>query len=299
VAARVVDGDAVLQRRPLPRGGARSRTGRRPPGKRCTSTAWRCSRRASRATRSSFGWPDWQFEQQLALHNQPYVDNGNGREGHATQVLWPSEFTEPSSPSGARWPPRARGSTAGPSTRSTPLHRRRAQHADAIHLVAGRHHEHRRRLLRGPHRLPAAVRGLAARQLDHRRQQHLRVDQRHGRGARGHLRVLPVPGRARGRHLLAQEHRLLPGHQRCAQAAPRRGLVPGEPQPPHRLPADPLGPHRHDGRARQHDRPLRGVARLRARSLVRTRRAATPPPPSSARADRINVLLQEWIEFID
>ena len=41
----------------------------------------------------SFGWPDWQFEQQLALHNQSYVDSGNGREGHATQVLWPSDFT--------------------------------------------------------------------------------------------------------------------------------------------------------------------------------------------------------------
>jgi sn-glycerol 3-phosphate transport system substrate-binding protein len=41
----------------------------------------------------SFGWPDWQFEQQLALHDQPYVNNGNGRQGHATEVMWPSDFT--------------------------------------------------------------------------------------------------------------------------------------------------------------------------------------------------------------
>ena len=41
-----------------------------------------------------FGWPDWQFEQQLALHDQPYVDNDNGRADHATQVMWPTEFTD-------------------------------------------------------------------------------------------------------------------------------------------------------------------------------------------------------------
>ncbi|MFO8150899.1 MAG: ABC transporter substrate-binding protein [Trueperaceae bacterium] len=41
-----------------------------------------------------FGWPDWQFEQQLALHDQPYVDNDNGRAGHATEVMWPTEFTD-------------------------------------------------------------------------------------------------------------------------------------------------------------------------------------------------------------
>lgn len=41
-----------------------------------------------------FGWPDWQFEQQLALHDQPYVDEDNGRAGHATQVMWPTEFTD-------------------------------------------------------------------------------------------------------------------------------------------------------------------------------------------------------------
>lgn len=41
----------------------------------------------------AFGWPDWQFEQQLALHDQPYTDQGTGRLGHGTQVEWPSEFT--------------------------------------------------------------------------------------------------------------------------------------------------------------------------------------------------------------
>ncbi|MFO8149362.1 MAG: extracellular solute-binding protein [Trueperaceae bacterium] len=40
-----------------------------------------------------FGWPDWQFENQLALHDMPYANNGNGRDGHATQVEWPNEFT--------------------------------------------------------------------------------------------------------------------------------------------------------------------------------------------------------------
>lgn len=42
----------------------------------------------------AFGWPDWTFEQQLAMHNQPYTNMGNGREGHATEVMWPSEFTD-------------------------------------------------------------------------------------------------------------------------------------------------------------------------------------------------------------
>lgn len=41
----------------------------------------------------SFGWPDWQFEQQLAMHDQPFVDGGNGRFEHATQLEWPSQFT--------------------------------------------------------------------------------------------------------------------------------------------------------------------------------------------------------------
>lgn len=41
----------------------------------------------------SFGWPDWQFEQQLAMHDQPFTNNGSGREGIATEVMWPTEFT--------------------------------------------------------------------------------------------------------------------------------------------------------------------------------------------------------------
>lgn len=41
----------------------------------------------------AFGWPDWQFEQQLALHNRLYADNENGRAGLATRVLWPDEFS--------------------------------------------------------------------------------------------------------------------------------------------------------------------------------------------------------------
>lgn len=41
----------------------------------------------------SFGWPDWQFEQQLAIHNYLYANNENGRAGLATQVTWPDEFS--------------------------------------------------------------------------------------------------------------------------------------------------------------------------------------------------------------
>ncbi|MGB9774683.1 MAG: ABC transporter substrate-binding protein [Bacteroidota bacterium] len=41
----------------------------------------------------AFGWPDWQFEQQLALHNRLYADNENGRAGLATRVMWPDEFS--------------------------------------------------------------------------------------------------------------------------------------------------------------------------------------------------------------
>ncbi len=41
----------------------------------------------------AFGWPSWQFEQQHALHNQPFANEGSGREGHATEVSWPSEFS--------------------------------------------------------------------------------------------------------------------------------------------------------------------------------------------------------------
>lgn len=42
----------------------------------------------------AFGWPDWQFENQLALHDQPYANMGSGREGWATEVAWPSDFTK-------------------------------------------------------------------------------------------------------------------------------------------------------------------------------------------------------------
>jgi sn-glycerol 3-phosphate transport system substrate-binding protein len=41
----------------------------------------------------SFGWPDWQFEQQLAIHNYLYADNENGRAGLATEVTWPDPFS--------------------------------------------------------------------------------------------------------------------------------------------------------------------------------------------------------------
>ncbi|HEU68082.1 MAG TPA: ABC transporter substrate-binding protein [Candidatus Acetothermia bacterium] len=41
----------------------------------------------------SFGWPDWQFEQQLAVHNYLYADNGNGRAGLANEVTWPDPFS--------------------------------------------------------------------------------------------------------------------------------------------------------------------------------------------------------------
>lgn len=41
----------------------------------------------------SFGWPDWQFEQQLALHNYLYADSDNGRAGLAHQVTWPDPFS--------------------------------------------------------------------------------------------------------------------------------------------------------------------------------------------------------------
>lgn len=41
----------------------------------------------------SFGWPDWQFEQQLAIHNYLYADNDNGRSGLASRVTWPDPFS--------------------------------------------------------------------------------------------------------------------------------------------------------------------------------------------------------------
>ncbi|HXZ50070.1 MAG TPA: ABC transporter substrate-binding protein [Usitatibacter sp.] len=36
----------------------------------------------------SFGWPDWMFEQQFAVHNQLFADHDNGRSGLATKVLF-------------------------------------------------------------------------------------------------------------------------------------------------------------------------------------------------------------------
>lgn len=41
----------------------------------------------------SFGWPDWQFEQQLAIHNYLYADNENGRADLSTKVMWPDAFS--------------------------------------------------------------------------------------------------------------------------------------------------------------------------------------------------------------
>ena len=40
----------------------------------------------------SFGWPGWIFEQMFAYHNQLYANNGNGREGLATEVLINGDF---------------------------------------------------------------------------------------------------------------------------------------------------------------------------------------------------------------
>lgn len=42
----------------------------------------------------STGWPDWIFENQLALHNLEFCNEGNGRQGYATEVSWPNEFTD-------------------------------------------------------------------------------------------------------------------------------------------------------------------------------------------------------------
>ncbi|NLJ74950.1 MAG: extracellular solute-binding protein [Firmicutes bacterium] len=42
----------------------------------------------------STGWPDWMFENMLAIHNLEYADQGNGRAGYPTKVLWPNEFTD-------------------------------------------------------------------------------------------------------------------------------------------------------------------------------------------------------------
>lgn len=40
----------------------------------------------------SFGWPNWMFEQQFAIHNQLFSDNDNGRKGLATKVLFNDKF---------------------------------------------------------------------------------------------------------------------------------------------------------------------------------------------------------------
>ncbi len=44
---------------------------------------------ASGAARSAitFGWPSWMLEQAHAMHNKPYADHDNGRNGRATRVL--------------------------------------------------------------------------------------------------------------------------------------------------------------------------------------------------------------------
>jgi sn-glycerol 3-phosphate transport system substrate-binding protein len=40
----------------------------------------------------SFGWPAWIMEQMFAYHNQPYANNGNGREARADEIYLDSEF---------------------------------------------------------------------------------------------------------------------------------------------------------------------------------------------------------------
>jgi sn-glycerol 3-phosphate transport system substrate-binding protein len=40
----------------------------------------------------STGWPDWIFEQALAIHNHLYADNDNGRSGLATKVVFDDDF---------------------------------------------------------------------------------------------------------------------------------------------------------------------------------------------------------------
>lgn len=42
----------------------------------------------------STGWPDWIFENQLALHNLEFCNEGNGRQGYPTKVSWPNAFTD-------------------------------------------------------------------------------------------------------------------------------------------------------------------------------------------------------------
>jgi len=40
----------------------------------------------------STGWPDWIFEQALAIHDHLYADNDNGRSGLATKVVFNDDF---------------------------------------------------------------------------------------------------------------------------------------------------------------------------------------------------------------
>lgn len=40
----------------------------------------------------TFGWPGWMFEQAFAQHDQLYAENGNGRAGRATKVLFNNAF---------------------------------------------------------------------------------------------------------------------------------------------------------------------------------------------------------------
>jgi sn-glycerol 3-phosphate transport system substrate-binding protein len=40
----------------------------------------------------SMGWPAWIFEQEFALHDQPYANNDNGRKAMATKVLFNTDF---------------------------------------------------------------------------------------------------------------------------------------------------------------------------------------------------------------
>jgi sn-glycerol 3-phosphate transport system substrate-binding protein len=40
----------------------------------------------------TFGWPSWMLEQAHAMHNKPYADHDNGRNGRATRVLFNEPF---------------------------------------------------------------------------------------------------------------------------------------------------------------------------------------------------------------
>ena len=59
----------------------------------------------------SFGWPDWMFENALALHDLEYANMGNGAK--AVRLRSAGQMSSPmnSSPSGARWQETVSGST--------------------------------------------------------------------------------------------------------------------------------------------------------------------------------------------